>query len=315
MKLIAAFLRLVRWPNLVFIILTQLLFYYCVYVPMLKVQSNNQLNLPFFLLIIASVFIAAAGYIINDYFDVQIDLINKPNRIIIGKFIKRRWAIVWHLVLSGIAILLSLYVSYRTSEWLIVIVNLVCVTALWVYSTTFKRKLLSGNLMIAALTSWVILVVYIFVGANLLSIQGWVINTHAFNVQRLFKFTFLYAGFAFVTTLIREVVKDLEDMDGDRKYDCNTMPIAWGVPASKVFVGVWLVVATTALAIVVLYAWQSGWWAAALYFLILVIAPLLLMLKKLYSATEPKDYHALSNIIKFVMLAGIISMLFLKFTA
>jgi 4-hydroxybenzoate polyprenyltransferase len=315
MKLIAAFLRLVRWPNLAFIILTQLLFYYCVYVPMLKVQSNNQLNLLFFLLIIASVFIAAAGYIINDYFDVQIDLINKPNRIIIGKFIKRRWAIVWHLVLSGIAILLSLYVSYRTSEWLIVIVNLVCVTALWVYSTTFKRKLLSGNLMIAALTSWVILVVYIFVGANLLSIQGWVINTHAFNVQRLFKFTFLYAGFAFVTTLIREVVKDLEDMDGDRKYDCNTMPIAWGVPASKVFVGVWLVVATTALAIVVLYAWQSGWWAAALYFLILVIAPLLLMLKKLYSATEPKDYHALSNIIKFAMLAGIISMLFLKFTA
>jgi 4-hydroxybenzoate polyprenyltransferase len=315
MKLIAAFLRLVRWPNLAFIILTQLLFYYCVYVPMLKVQSNNQLNLLFFLLIIASVFIAAAGYIINDYFDVQIDLINKPNRIIIGKFIKRRWAIVWHFVLSGIAILLSLYVSYRTSEWLIVIVNLVCVTALWVYSTTFKRKLLSGNLMIAALTSWVILVVYIFVGANLLSIQGWVINTHAFNVQRLFKFTFLYAGFAFVTTLIREVVKDLEDMDGDRKYDCNTMPIAWGVPASKVFVGVWLVVATTALAIVVLYAWQSGWWAAALYFLILVIAPLLLMLKKLYSATEPKDYHALSNIIKFAMLAGIISMLFLKFTA
>jgi 4-hydroxybenzoate polyprenyltransferase len=315
MKLIAAFLRLVRWPNLAFIILTQLLFYYCVYVPMLKVQSNNQLNLLFFLLIIASVFIAAAGYIINDYFDVQIDLINKPNRIIIGKFIKRRWAIVWHLVLSGIAILLSLYVSYRTCEWLIVIVNLVCVTALWVYSTTFKRKLLSGNLMIAALTSWVILVVYIFVGANLLSIQGWVINTHAFNVQRLFKFTFLYAGFAFVTTLIREVIKDLEDMDGDRKYDCNTMPIAWGVPASKVFVGVWLVVATTALAIVVLYAWQSGWWAAALYFLILVIAPLLLMLKKLYSAAEPMDYHALSNIIKFVMLAGIISMLFLKFTA
>ncbi len=314
MKLFAAFLKLVRWPNLVFIILTQLLFYYCVYAPMLKVQSSNQINLLFFLLIIASVFIAAAGYIINDYFDVQIDLINKPNRIIIGKFIKRRWAIVWHLVLSAIAVLLSLYVSYRTAEWLIVVVNIACVFALWFYSTTLKRKLLSGNLMIAALTAWVILVVYIFVGANILSLQGWVENTHAFNVQKLFKFTFLYAGFAFVTTLIREVVKDLEDMDGDRKYDCRTMPIAWGVPASKVFVAVWLVVATTALAIVMLYAWQSGWWFAAVYFLILVILPLLLMLKKLYSAVESKDYHALSNIIKFVMLAGIISMLFLKFT-
>jgi 4-hydroxybenzoate polyprenyltransferase len=125
----------------------------------------------------------------------------------------------------------------------------------------------------------------------------------------------LYACFAFVTTLIREVVKDLEDIEGDRKYDCNTIPIAWGVPATKVFVGVWIVVTIAALAIVQLYAWQSGWWVAALYILLLVILPSIFLIKKLAKANSSADYHTLSNIIKLIMLFGILSMLLLKFAS
>lgn len=313
MKLIAAFFRLIRWPNLVFIFLTQLLFYYCVYLPLVINLPSTHILLLFFLLITASVLIAAAGYIINDYFDIQIDIVNKPERIVINKYIKRRWAIVWHLALSVIGILLSLYVGYKTHEWLIAAINFLCVFALLFYSTTFKKKLLSGNLIIAALTAWVILVVYLFVGADLFSINGWVKNTDGFNVRRLFKFTLLYAGFAFVMTLIREVVKDLEDMEGDRIYKCNTMPIAWGVPATKVFVGVWIIVAAAVLAIVQLYAWQSGWWVAAIYFLVLLILPMFYLMRKLYAASTAADYHLLSSVIKFIMLAGILSMLLLKF--
>jgi 4-hydroxybenzoate polyprenyltransferase len=315
MKLLATFFRLMRWPNLVFIIITQLLFYFCVYTPLLKEQPHELIPFLFFLLVFSSVCIAAAGYIINDYFDIRIDAINKPDRVIINKFIKRRWAIVWHWILSIIGIFLSVYISYKIKVWPIAIINSLCVFALWFYSTTFKKKLLVGNLMIAALTTWVILVVYLFAGADLFSLKGFAENTENLNVRRFFKFTLLYACFAFVTTLIREVIKDLEDMEGDRKYDCNTMPIAWGVPATKVFAGVWIVVTIAALAIVQLYAWQSGWWLAALYILLLVIIPTIFLLMKLTKASSAKDYHTLSNIIKLIMLFGILSMLLLKFAS
>ena len=314
MKTVAAFFRLIRWPNLLFIVITQLLFFYCVYVPLLKEFPTQNNQLLFYLLVIASVFIAAGGYSINDYFDIQIDIINKPDKIVINKYIKRRWAIIWHLIFSAFGIIISFYVGLKAGNWLIVVINFFCVLLLWFYSTTFKRKLLSGNIIIAALTAWVILAVYLFAGADVFSFKGWSDDADDFNVRRLFKFTLLYASFAFIMTLIREVIKDLEDMEGDRKYYCNTMPIRWGVPASKVFTAVWIVVCMAALAIVQLYAWQSGWWFAALYILLLIILPLLYMLCKLYIATTPAHYKSLSTVVKIVMLFGILSMLFLKFT-
>ena len=259
----------------------------------------------------ASVLIAAAGYIVNDYFDVQIDSVNKPNRIVIGKIIKRRWAIVLHWLLSGIGIILSFYISYKTGLWSISIINIVCVFALWVYSFVFKKKLLIGNIIIAILTAWTILVIYIFVGANLVSLNGWNDQQNYFDERRFFEFTLLYAGFAFIMTLIREVVKDLEDMEGDRKYNCNTLPIAWGVPATKVFTGVWIVVAATVLFIVQLYAWQSGKWIAAIYFNGFIILPLFYLLYKFRYANVAADYAKLSTIIKLIILAGILSMMLL----
>ena len=120
----------------------------------------------------------------------------------------------------------------------------------------------------------------------------------------------LYAGFAFVVSLIREVIKDLEDMEGDAMYHANTMPVVWGVPASKVFTAVWLVVCIATLIIVQLYALQLGWWAIPLYTVIFVVVPLVIILRRLYQAVSPTHYHQLSNGMKLVMFAGILSMLF-----
>ena len=312
MKLVIAFFRLIRWPNLVFIAITQALFYYCIYIPLLINYPSSKNQFLFFILMIASLFIAAAGYIINDYFDIQIDIINKPQRIVINKYIKRRWAIVWHLLLSGLGILLSLYITLKTGVWLITFINIVCVGILLFYSTTFKRKLLSGNFIIATLTGWVILVVYLFGGADIFSIQGWSVTSSNLNVPRFFKFTLLYTSFAFIMTLIREVLKDLEDMEGDRKYHCKTMPIVWGVPAAKIFTAVWISVCLAILAVLQLYAWQSGWWWAAIYILFLTFFPLAVLLRKLYKASTTAHYNALSKIVKLIMLAGILSMLFVK---
>ena len=313
MKLLIAFFRLIRWANLLFIAITQCLFYYCIYTPLLIRVPATSNEFLFYLLMTASVFIAAGGYIINDYFDIQIDIINKPQRIVINKYIKRRWAIAWHLILSALGILMSLYVSYKTGVWIISIANIFSVALLLFYSTTFKRKLLSGNLIVAALTGWVILVIFFFGGADIFSFQGWNVGTFNLNVPRFFKFTLLYTSFAFITTLIREVLKDLEDMEGDRKYSCKTMPIVWGVPAAKIFTGVWITVCVALLAVVQLYSWQSGWWWAALYIMFLTILPLIILLKKLYKATTTAHYNELSKIVKMIMLAGILSMVFVKF--
>src|SRR5450432_3077132 len=114
MKLLGAFFRLIRWPNLVFITLTQFLFYFTIIIPGFKSSDFINTLRPsyFYLLSLSCILIAAAGYIINDYFDLNIDRVNKPEKLVVEKLIKRRWAIVWHWVLSGLGILLGLLVSW-----------------------------------------------------------------------------------------------------------------------------------------------------------------------------------------------------------
>ncbi len=317
MKLFAAFLRLIRWQNLFFIALTQWLFYHFIvigkYPPPPQAYFQNDTLFLFGLLIFSSVLIAAAGNIINDYFDMNIDAVNKPTKNLIDRIIKRRWAMVWHLLFSFVGILLSCYISYKTGKWVIAIANAFTVLLLWFYSTTFKKKLLAGNIIIAALTAWVIVVVYFFAGATILSYKGWDPQVYPFNIKRLFKLTIFYASFAFIVSLIREAVKDMEDMYGDAQFGCETMPIKWGIPATKVFVAVWMVVCIASLFIVQVYSWQSGGCEVALYSFVFVLIPIALVLKDLYKAKIVSDYARLSKKIKYIMLAGILSMVFFKF--
>ena len=319
MKLIIAFLRLVRWPNLVFIMLTQCLFYYCIILPVFdRLASTPVLTGPFFwLLVLASVLIAAAGYIINDYFDLNIDRVNKPDKLVVDKIIRRRWAILWHLILSSVAILISIWVSWHLFDWhafLAGLINIVCVAALWFYSTTFKRKLLIGNVLISLLTAWTIFILFVVQLRSWFTVKVTYSIRHDYDTAatRLFKYAILYAGFAFIISLIREVIKDLEDMEGDEKYGCRTMPIVWGVPAAKMFAAVWIVVLAATLCIIQFYVLQFGWWMAAAYCVVLIILPLIWTLRKLYHAKLPADYHRLSSLIKAIMLTGILSMLFFK---
>ena len=315
MKLTLAFLQLVRWPNLLFIIITQLLFYYCIILPLLPpdyFQSSYALHTwVLYLLIAASVCIAAGGYIINDYFDINIDQVNKPEKRVVEKIIKRRTAILlhWFFTLAGVAI--SFDVSLQTN-FIIVLANIGCAALLWFYSTTFKKKLLSGNIIISALTAWTIVVLYVAVNP-IFHIHHFQSNQVQTAMKSVFKFAMLYACFAFIISLIREVVKDMEDMEGDARYGCKTMPIVWGVQATKVFAAVWLVVLIGAIAIVQFYVLHSGWWWSALYSLLLLVGPLLWLLNQLYKAQNSKAFNAISKAIKMIMLAGILSMLIIQF--
>ena len=302
MKTILAFLKLIRWQNLLFIVLTQILYEYCIYLPIYGSHSTHQLGF----IILASVLIAAAGYIINDYFDLNIDQINKPNRVIVNNAVSRRWAIFWHLVLSLLGLFFTVLALPPSLYWYLILANLFSILLLWLYSTNFKKQLLIGNVIISILTSWVILI--LFFSKSPLSVDNIITADH--KEIRLFRLTMLYAGFAFIISLIREVLKDMEDRIGDARYGCKTMPIVWGLPASKVFVAVWIIVLTGTLVILQLYVLAYGWWLSIVYCLLAIVAPLLIVLSKLTAANTQQDFHLLSRYVKAIMFTGILSMLF-----
>jgi 4-hydroxybenzoate polyprenyltransferase len=302
MKLISAFLRLVRWPNIVFIILTQALFYYCIYEPLFDFSHLKTLTW----IIIASVLIAAAGYIINDYFDLNIDQINKPEKNVFAKTIHRRWAIIWHFGFSFLGIVATA-VGVGLHKWYLILANIACTALLWFYSTSFKRQLLIGNIVISILTAWTVLILFFAFTSPRDAIMG---NSPA--TIKFFRISFLYAGFAFISSLIREAIKDIEDMEGDARYGCKTLPIVAGVRSAKIYISIWTVVLLAALIILQLYVLQFQWWYAIVYSIVLVIAPLAYLLYTLRKATTVKDYSRLSNLSKFIMLTGIVSMIFFR---
>lgn len=312
MKLLGAFFKLIRYPNLVFIALTQVLFFYGIMLPIGQRYPDASMvmdEISLVILVIASLFIAAAGYIINDYFDLNIDKINKPERLVIEKVIKRRWAILWHILLSLAGLAMSFYLGWRLQNYLLGIFNAIAIVFLWFYSTTFKKQLLIGNIIISLLTAWVVLVMYVCeIKLNILAISP----EQRLFIAGIFKPAVLYGGFAFILSIIREAVKDMEDFEGDARYNCHTMPIAWGFRATKVYTVVWTIVLSASLLILVVYALQVQWWWLAIYLVIAVLMPLTSIFRKLKSASSTRDYRNISNLVKLVMLTGILSMIFFK---
>ena len=309
---IAAFIRLVRWPNLVFIVLTQYLFYYCVFRPSYRivgaVPALSQEQLAW--LSFSTVLLAAGGYIINDYFDVNIDLVNKPERTIVDRFITRRWAMWWHGMLSLAGVGISMYLGLVLSMYWLPLANLGCVILLFIYSLSWKKQLLIGNVVVSLLTAWV---VGVFLG--IVVSDGVHRHVAGMNYARITRIGVLYSAFAFIISMVREVVKDMEDVDGDRRYGCKTLPIALGYTTAKVFSGTWLVVLLGALSLVQVYVLLFRMWLSAIYCLSLVIAPLLYVFVLMVRAKTPLEYHHVSSLVKVVMLAGILSLVFFRYYA
>lgn len=308
MKLIGAFFRLVRYPNLIYIFLTQYLLQYAVIRPLFARQGVN-LTLSdgqFFLLSLSTAMVAAAGYIINDYFDVNIDQINKPDRIIIDRVLSRRWAIAWHTALNVIGVALGFFIGWKIGYPLLGFTQLVCTGLLWFYSTSYKRQLLTGNVVISLLTALTVMVVGFYEPQLYREISF--LNAPA--VYLLLRIILLYAAFAFLLSMVREIVKDLEDIKGDSRLGCRTVPIVYGVNASKdiSYALSWGLVAMIFFVEIKVFAW--GWYAAIVYLVSCVQVPLILMMRRLKRAVTPEALHGVSTMIKLIMLLGILSMVF-----
>ena len=275
---IQSFLRLTRIWNLLIIGLTQ----YFTAGFLIGRYTVNDVKL--FLLSVSTILIAAAGYIINDYYDVKIDFINKPDRVVVGKSITRRFALLFHSVLSAAGIALGLYLS-----WKIALINSFCVFLLWLYSNNLKRLPFVGNFSVALLTGLAVLIVDVLYPPH-----------HSLIL--------IYAVFAFFMTLVREIIKDMEDLKGDDTFGCKTLPIVWGIRRTKTVIYVILTLfMITVFLINGFYVQLQLFYLAPFLFL-----PIFLLTSWLARADMKKEFTRLSSFCKIILLLGIISMAFIS---
>jgi 4-hydroxybenzoate polyprenyltransferase len=305
-----AFLKLVRIENLVIIALTQILLRYFV---LEKVLGNHHLQLTlddllFYLMVASTVLIAAAGYIINDYFDVKTDMINHPDTVVVGRVIKRRWAIILHVSLTTLGVLLGIYVALKTGYLRLAIFHIAAATLLWFYSTHFKKQLLTGNLVVALLTASVTFMPFIFEMGIMQRMQPYFNEIHLRTILSCMKTTLFFALFAFLTTLAREIIKDLEDYKGDEATGGRTMPIVWGVHAARIFSAFIILITIILLCVAIYNQWRFYHHAlifSNLYIFFALIIPLLFLELILIRAGESRHYRRASILLKFIMLFGI----------
>jgi 4-hydroxybenzoate polyprenyltransferase len=271
---LTALLRLTRFWNLLIIGLAQ---YFTAF---FLIGHETLADWKLFVLSVSTMIIAAAGYIINDYYDVKIDLINKPERVVVGRSITRRYAILFHTFLSFMGVALGFLLS-----WQIGVINFFSAFLLWLYSNNLKRQALVGNLAVALLTGLSI------------ALLNWLYHSNVLLVN-------VYASFAFFMTLVREVIKDMEDLKGDVTYGCKTLPIIWGFRKTKValyiFLGIFII------SVLLIHFFFSP--LPIYYFLVFLFVPLIGLTIRLIQADTKSDFYKLSTLCKMIMLLGILSM-------
>lgn len=306
-----ALIRLIRLKNLIIIALFQSLIRYGLILPILTHYGYDPTlsHFRFALLVFASTILAASGYVINDYFDIKIDRLNRPDKMVIDNGFKRREAMFFHVILTFCGVFVGLFLSYVTRKESWAFMFLLIPVFLWYYSTTFKKQGFIGNLVVSGLTALVAIVVVSLEFGSLERIYGsTIINSEACSTAWFW--TLGFAFFAFITTLIREVVKDMEDLYGDEFGGCRTLPIEIGIKYSKIFVLLLIIFSILSIWCIFFYIDMikndtlSFW-----YILVLVTIPLIASVYLLFKATTPKSYHILSSYYKIVMLLGILYIL------
>ena len=312
LRKIRSILSLVRFPNLLIIAFTQYAMRYLIMEPLLPSDSFVLQfgDFQFALLVFATMLIAAAGYIINDYFDTRADLINKPKRVVVGVSISRKEAMILHMVLNIMGVGIGVYLAFYIGLPSLSLVFVLSTGLLWFYSTNYKKQFLVGNLIVAFLTALVPLMVVLFEIPLLNREYGEVMVRYDSSFSYLLAWVSAFSFFAFITTLIREIIKDAEDLEGDNAYGMKTVPIVLGTLWTRVLVLV--LIAFTLIALIYLlftYIFHSvdpPDYISLVYFLLLLLIPLVLLAIQVIAARDKRAYHRASMLIKLIMLSGIL---------
>jgi 4-hydroxybenzoate polyprenyltransferase len=311
-----AFLKLIRLPNLLIVILTMVLMRHAILAPVLSkmniilyASAGNSSPMylqssgfDFFMLVAATVLITAGGYVINDYFDIKTDLINR-GKVIVGSKISRRKAMMWHNILNIVGVAAGLYVSIKAGYIWMGGLFLVVSGLLYFYSASYKRQFLIGNLLVALLTAMVPMLVVVFEAPVLY--QYYAINALKIpDISIIFFWVGGFAIFAFLTTLSREIIKDIEDFEGDVAYGRNTIPVVIGILTSKI-VSISLIIITLVLLYLVWYFFLNDL-ITLLYISIAVTLPMIYIILQVIISQSRKQLHSASRMMKIVMLSGIL---------
>lgn len=302
-----SYFKLIRIWNLVFIAFIQLAMRQLVLGPILQTygfDAELDTNL-LYLLIAATVFIAAGGYVLNDYFDVKIDAINRPDGQIVGNVITRNKAMIIHQILTGLGVTCGLLLAYFSRSFTLAFIFIVVPGLLWFYSASYKRQFLTGNLVVAFIAALTVLVVGIFQLALLQKEYGKLIFETPIP-GNIYGWIGGFALFSFLCTLIREIIKDMQDEKGDREMECRTMPIKWGISKTKIFL-----YGLIALTVSGLYFLSESFilYPGTLTFRYITFGlaiPFATLIYLIATAKSTLDYKQASTLSKVIMLVGVL---------
>jgi len=294
------------------VVFTMYLLRYTIVWPILHV-NNFELQLPWFdflLMVFAIALVTGAGYIINDYFDTKTDLINKPGKVIIDKYINRRLAMSFHWIFNSVGISISAYLSFKVGMPILIVLPMLVAGMLWFYSTEYKRQLIVGNLVIAILAGLIPFFVIILEIPLLNKAYKDILVEYHFNFNNIIAWIAYYSLFAFITNLYREIIKDVEDMEGDYTIGRNTIPLIMGVFTAKMIVFTLFFIQIAGLVYLYFkYLFYSPLgtidYLSAAYFVVFLITPVLWLSFLVYKAKSTADYALCSKVSKVIMLLGL----------
>ncbi len=308
-------IKLIRFPNLLIIALTQYLLRYCIIIPFLKQHSFTVIfsSFHFLLLVLSTMLIAAAGYVINDLYDTKTDYINKVEKKTNISSLNKNSIFLLYYLLNSIGLAFGIYISYINLHVEYSIIFLLIIGMLWFYSTEYKKQLILGNLIVALLTGFVPLIVLLYEFPPLINKYAIYLLKNSFSIGYISYYIIGYGLFAFLTTFIREIIKDVEDYEGDSIDNRNTIPIFFGIKIAKSII-VFLILCFICLISFTFFKYIYIGLYPALYILGTIIFPSVLVIFKIIKAENKENYHLSSMLFKFIMVAGILFMLILKYS-
>ncbi|MDD5150818.1 MAG: geranylgeranylglycerol-phosphate geranylgeranyltransferase [Flavobacterium sp.] len=293
-------LKLIRYQNLLMLAFMQLIFRY----GFLKLQNIPLalLDWQYGLLVLSTVCIAAGGYIINNILDVETDLENKPEKVIIGKTISETKAYNFYIFFTIIGVTIGFYLSNVINKPGFASLFIIIAATLYFYATSLKQSLLFGNIIVAFLLSLSVLIIGIF------DLYPVTFEENKPIMGLLFGILLDYAIFAFIINFIREIVKDLEDFEGDLNQGMNTLPIAFGVNRTvKLVFGLSFIPIICIIYYINQYVFASGLFISTIYGLAFILAPLIYFTIKIWNSKTKKEFHILSMLLKWILFFGMLS--------
>ncbi len=306
---IKPYFQLLRIGNLLFIAILLYVMEKWVATPLLQLAQFYE-QMPWWvltLLIMSTICIAAGGYIINDYFDVKIDRINHPEDLVVTRYISREGAMRLFQVLTILGVIMGLVVAWWARSWTLVMIFIVIPGLLWFYSASYKRQLLIGNIVVAFISAIVPLLVAI-ANADYLCHLYQENLVYSPIVGQLYVWTSGFSLFAFLITLAREMVKDIEDKEGDQEMECRTIPIVWGDKITKIIVSIILIITAALITYIAFYIlpFPHEWRTLSTRYVIFgIITPIICSLILLWAAKTPQEIHRTQVVIKFTMFIGV----------